>query len=129
MKFRTATAVIGQSVEVGVLRAGQEMAFVITAMAPPDDPPREETRLEGSHILNGITVANLNPAVAVELGIAVSEQEAVIVTKAPRGAQGARFTNEGDLILEVNGKEIEDVKDIDRALKRANGTILCSNIK
>ena len=123
MKFRTATAVIGQSVEVGVLRAGQEMAFVVTAMAPPDKPPREETRLEGRHILNGITVANLNPAVAVELGIASTEEEAVIVMKAPRGSQGARFVKEADLILEINGKEIENVKDIDRALKRANGTI------
>lgn len=121
MKFRMATIPIGESAEVSVTRAGKELNFNVKAIAPPEDPPREETKLEGQHILNGVTVANLNPAVEIELGITNSGEEAVVVLKVPRRSYAARFVSPGDLILELNGKEVEDVDDIQRALKRSSG--------
>lgn len=121
MKFRMATVPLGEKADVTILRAGKELSFRVKAMAPPEEPPREETLLDGQHILNGATVANLNPAVAVELGILGDIEEAVIVLSVPRRSYAARVVNEGDIILEINGDKIEDVGDIEKSLKRASG--------
>jgi hypothetical protein len=37
--------------------------------APPEDPPREKSPLDGRHPLSGATVVNLSPAVAEEMGL------------------------------------------------------------
>jgi len=121
MKFRMATVPLGKSADVTIIRAGKELTVPVKAMAPPDDPPREEARLEGNHILSGVTIANLNPAVGIELGITSGGEEAVVVTNIAGRSSASRFVSVGDIILELNGKEIEDVGDIEKALKRANG--------
>jgi len=121
MKFRMATIALGQKAEIIIARQGENIAFSVEAIAPPEDPPREETTIQGRNILNGATLANLNPAVAVELGITDYEDEAVVVLNAPRGTQSSRILSVGDIILELNDKDIEDVGDIEKALKRANG--------
>ncbi|MFK7838742.1 MAG: Do family serine endopeptidase [Bdellovibrionales bacterium] len=120
MKFRMATVPLGEKAEIIIARQGENIRFEVAAMAPPEDPPREETLLKERHILNGATIANLNPAVAVEFGIASEDIQAVIVKSAPPGTTASRVVGAGDLILEINGKEIEDVKDVQRALKRDN---------
>jgi len=71
--------------------------------------------------LSGVTIANLNPAVGIELGITSGGEEAVVVTNIAGRSSASRFVSVGDIILELNGKEIEDVGDIEKALKRANG--------
>ena len=122
MKFRMATVPLGEKAEIIVTRQGKNEIFQVEAIRPPEDPPREETKMEGRNILNGATLANLNPAVAVELGITnYDTEEAVVVLDAPRGSQASRILNAGDIILELNGREIEDVGDIEKALKRGNG--------
>ena len=121
MKFRMATIPLGEETEMLVARAGKVLTFRVSAMAPPEDPPREETYLDGRHLLNGATVANLNPAVAVELGVVNDEEQAVIVLEAPRGTQASRVVNVGDIILSVNGKKIKNVDDIVRVLKIQSG--------
>ncbi len=121
MKFRMATVPIGQNADVSITRAGKELTFKIKTIAPPEDPPREETTLEGEHILNGVNVANLNPAVAVELGILGEAEKAVVVLNLPRRSYAARFLNVGDMILELNGRKIRDVGDLKTALRRSTG--------
>ena len=121
MKFRMATVPMSERANITILRAGKEMVFRVKAIPPPEDPPREETKLEGAHILNGATVANLNPALENELDIQSEEKEAVVILEAPRGSYASRVVTKGDIILEVNGKKIEDVDDIKKSLSRTNG--------
>lgn len=117
MKFRMATIPLGEEAEMLVARAGKVLTFRVKAIAPPEDPPRQETLLEGRHILSGATVANLNPAISVELGVVDDAEEAVVILKAPRGSQASRFVSDGDLILSLNGQDIKNVDDIEKALK------------
>ncbi len=120
LKFRMATVPIGHKADVDVQRQDKPMSFKVAAIAPPDDPPREETPLSGPHPLNGAVVANINPALSVELGN-LSLDEGVVVVGIARGARAGRVVKPGDILVEINGKEIENVGDVEKALKRGGG--------
>jgi len=116
MKFRMATVPLGDRAKVTLMRQDQELNVFVKAMAPPDDPPRRETTLEGRHNLNGAVIANLNPALALELGLSAEEQGTVVLNAA-RGAPSSRIVTAGDILIEINGREIKDVRDVEKALK------------
>lgn len=115
MKFRMATVPLGQSADIVYLSEGFEKQAKIRAIAPPDTPARNATTLSGAHILNGAIIANINPAIITELGIA-SEDEGVVVMEAPRGTQSSRVVRAGDILLSINGADIKTVKDAKNAL-------------
>ncbi|MEM7679527.1 MAG: Do family serine endopeptidase [Pseudomonadota bacterium] len=121
MKFRMATVPLGGQATVQVQRKGKIQSFKVKAIAPPDIPPRNETELKGQHYLSGATIANMNPAVAVELGYSggsLDDEQGVVVTNAPRGTPAYRILNEGDIILKINDNEIETVEDVRKAVSK-----------
>ncbi len=119
MKFRLVTVPLGETANIDILRKGTEKTFSLIAMAPPDDPPRNETKLEGNHPLAGATIARLNPALAVELGMD-AENTGIVVTKVEQGSRARRLVRPGDIIVSINEDEIEDIKDIEREIKQAD---------
>lgn len=118
MKFRMATVPIGNEATVETLRQGKLKTYKVQAMSPPEDPPRQATALKGRHYLQGATVAHLNPAVSVELGL-TGEEEGVVVLDIARGALAGRVVRVGDILLEINGQTIEKVSDVEKALRGA----------
>lgn len=127
MKFRMATVPLGDYADMEVIRKGDVKTFKVKAIAPPDKPAREATLLDGPHPLNGATIANINPAVSAELNLSVQHSEGVVILSVPRGSSASRFVSPGDLLLEINGREIEDVKDVQKALKKGPGLALVIN--
>ncbi len=124
LKFRIATVPIGKEAEVEIFRDEKIQNKSVKAIAPPENPPRNEITLRGDHVLNGVTIANLNPAVSIELGLA-GEEEGVVVMSAPiRGF--FRTVNTGDILMEVNGRKINKPEDVEKALKapKSNGPYL-----
>lgn len=115
MKFRFATVPIGESADITVLRKGRGYTFSIEAIAPPNDPPPNETLIQGNNPLNGVTVAHLNPRVGVELGVD-SDREGVVVLK---GSKRNRLVRAGDVVVAVSGDEIEDIDDLQKELRQA----------
>ncbi len=115
LKFRMATVPIGKVANVGILRNGKNIDLKVKAIAPPDTPPRNTTVLKGKHALNGAVIANLNPAVAVEIGL-TGEESGVVIVQGPRGFFFGRTIMVGDIIVEINRKKITDVSEVDRAL-------------
>ncbi len=122
LKFRMATVPIGKQAAVSILRKGKKIDVSVKAMAPPDDPPRETTTLNGNHALKGTVVANLNPAVGVELGLK-GEEGGVVVLQGPRGFFLGRTIVAGDILSEINGREIVKPSDVDPALAASSGNI------
>jgi serine protease Do len=118
LKFRLATVPIGQTADLTILRQGREQVIAMEAMTPPDDPPRDETLLEGGHILSGVSVSNINPLVGVELGLE-TEREGVVVTKVSRRSGASRFVRAGDIIVAMNDDAVEDVRDLQQELEQA----------
>ncbi len=115
MRFRLATREIGERVKFSVQRKGKIRRLPFELQAPPEDPPRDLTKLRGKHPLSGAHVVNLSPAVAGEIGLDDSA-EGVLVVNVARGSWASRIgLRKGDIILTVNGEEIRLVDDVERA--------------
>ena len=115
MKFRMATVPLGESATLEAVKKGKKGTYKIKAMAPPDEPARRETKLEGAHPLNGATIANLNPAVAVALGLNLDDEEGVVVLKVPRRSYVGRVVDPGDILIEINSQKINTVAEAKKA--------------
>ena len=122
MKFRMAMVPLGSSADFGILRKGAEQVIHVPAMGAPDIPPRDETVMSGYTPLNGVRVANINPAVALDLGI--KDESGVAVT----GIEGAalHLLAPGDVIASVNRHDIKTVDDLKKTLASndMNGWVL-----
>jgi serine protease Do len=122
LRFRVATAKIGSQASLKVLRDGKPEDITITLVAAPEDPPREETLLEGDNPLAGVSIVNLSPAVAEELGID-DAWEGVMVVSVARGSPARRIgLKPGDLLLEVAGEEVKSVSDVKGAIEHPAGS-------
>ncbi len=118
LKFRLATVPLGEAVKLDVLRKGAPQSFTVKATAPPDSPSRDETAIKGANPLSGASVANINPAVSVELNLD-SAAKGVVVTKIGGGGGLSRLLQPGDIIVAVNGTETTSVKILQAALDKA----------
>lgn len=115
MKFRMATVKIGEAAKIGYLRKGKVLEASVTAIAPPDVPPRSEFTPE-TGFFSGVTVANINPAVAGELGLNDQDAKGVIVTGTEGQSYGARIFRKGDIIVNINKREITDIETFKKTL-------------
>lgn len=119
MKFRLATVPMGQTATIDIMRKGKEQSLSVLASTPPEEPARDERVLNGTHPLNGVKVSNINPAVAVELGL-TNEIEGVVVVDVSKNARGMRLLRPGDIIIAVNKVQAKNVLGLEKALLQAS---------
>ncbi len=121
LRYLTGSRPLGEAVSVTVLRGDSERTVQLRLVEPPEVPARNETVLDGDHILTGVSVANLSPKLASELGSGFPES-GVVVTGLTRAAPAARlnFVRTGDVIRSVNGTKISTVAALDSALAGAS---------
>ncbi|MCK5276737.1 MAG: Do family serine endopeptidase [Alphaproteobacteria bacterium] len=111
LRFRLATRRIGETVELTVLRKGKERSVAMSLVAPPEDPPRNTTMLEGRHPFSGARVANLSPALVEELGLK-GQPRGVFVLAVVKRSHAARLgVRPGDVLVSINDRKIELVRD------------------
>ena len=113
MRFRVATLAVNVPTEITVWRAGQQREVTVTVTAPPEDPPRDTLVLEGRHPLAGSTVANLNPALADELGMD-NAMRGVVVTAVQTGSIAERVVGleKGDILVSLNRRQVPTVSTL-----------------
>jgi len=119
LRYRVSTQPLGERTTLTVVRDGETRNVEIPLRAPPENPPRDLTRLSGRHLLAGVSVANLSPALSLELGGGLPER-GVVVTEVAAGAPAARlgFLRPGDVVTAVNGERVDSVDEL-QALARA----------
>lgn len=101
MHFRLLTLGIGQEAHVSYLRDLRPQSARITLEVAPELPARDTLTVRARSILDGLTVANLNPALVTEMGLPF-EAEGVVVT----GVEGLSRRTQlrpGDVLREING--------------------------
>lgn len=113
LRYSLATEGVGKTLNVQVWRDRALARVPVTLAAPPENPPRSLTRLAGRSILTGVTVANLSPAYAQELGAGLPEQ-GVVVVAIDAASPAARFLRPGALIETVGGQPVRTVADVAR---------------
>jgi serine protease Do len=118
LRFRIATKPVGGAAALTVMRGGKEIALRMALAVPPEAPPRELTEVKGQGPLAGAVIANMSPALAVELSMDSGLSGVVVVEiKANSRAQRLRL-RPGDFILEVNDARVPDVGALRRALSQ-----------
>jgi serine protease Do len=113
LRYSLATEGVGKTLAVQLWRDGAERSVSVTLAPPPEDPPRSLTRVAARSILNGVTVGNLSPAYAQELGAGLPEQ-GVVVVSIDAAAPAARFLRPGALIEALGGQPVKSVADVVR---------------
>ena len=118
LAHRIATRSIGERATISVLRDGKRVGLDVGLIAPPEDPPRETTVLEGRHPLAGARIANLSPALAEELRVNPLAS-GVIVLSVTRGSPASRIgTKPGDFVRAINGEEAASVARVKSLVTR-----------
>jgi len=109
----------GTEVPVKLLRKGQERVVQVTIA----EMQEERMAAAGGTLEEslGMTVQELTPEIARSLG--VSETKGVVVTNVEDGSPADEAgVRRGDVILEVNQRKIETLKDYRAAIGRMSGT-------
>ncbi len=101
----------GGAVSMKIWRDGRSFKKAVSLIRAPERPPRNEKRLSGNNPFSGALVANLSPALAEE--IAMTDQSGVVVLGLGRRSFARRIgLVQRDIILEINGVEIDRVVDL-----------------
>lgn len=117
MLFRMSVRGIGETVRVTYVSQGQAQDVDVTMITAPDSPPRDQVTLGRRDVLEGLTLARVNPAVQAELGLPSGIQGIIVLTPGRNGAQIG--IKRGDILLGVNGREVTAPSDVARLLQKA----------
>jgi serine protease Do len=112
MRARLYSTRVDTPLEAVLWRDGAETKVSVTPVAPPETPPRDETRLKGREPFDGATVENISPAVVEDLGTLSTTQGVVISELADNSTATQLGFQVGDVVLAVNGTKIETVKQL-----------------
>ncbi len=120
LRYRFATLPIGSQAALSVTREGRSREVTLAVAAPPEDPPRETTPIQGRNPFAGAQVANLSPALLEEVRLPnLTTRQGVVVLDVAQGSNAARIgLRPGDVVLRLNGRETRRVRDLVEALRQ-----------
>src|SRR5262249_3556894 len=122
LRFRVATLPAGSPARLAYWRAGQQQETSATLVSPPETPARETQTLDGKHPLAGVTVSNLNPALAEELSLDMNAH-GVVINDIRDGSYAQRVgLQKGDVIVSVNSKPVPTVAALRQVIGAAGST-------
>jgi Do/DeqQ family serine protease len=115
--FRFATKGLSGNTTLTVLRAGRSTSLSVKLGPAPETRPREPVTIRNRSPLGGLTVVNMSPAVAEELGVETAG-EGVVVSDVEEGsnAQQVGF-QKGDILVQINNEKPATSKDVERSTR------------
>ena len=116
LRYLIATLPVGGSARLGIQRDTAEQTLQVSLQSPPDTPARQETALGGQQPFSGATVANLNPALAEELGREYEQPGVIVMGLSGNSIAGRLGVRPGDMILAVNETKVTSVTDLQKLL-------------
>ncbi len=116
--YRMATIGIGNSARMTVLSRQTRKYLDISLETAPETIPRRTLEIRGRTPFEGITVMNLSPAVADELGVDGSKK-GVIIARVEPGSLAQQFRlRKLDIIRNINEIEITGTRQLRKVLER-----------
>jgi serine protease Do len=108
----------GSSVRLQVLRDGSQKTMSLTLGTFPDEGEREESAPSRGEKL-GMTLRDLTPSAAEQLQLPRGTKGVVVMgVEAGEAAEDAGLQR-GDVIVSVNGEDVEDVAEFDKVIAKA----------
>lgn len=127
---------VNQQIRLKIMRQGKEMHISVAVSELPSESA-QATPSSSNDILNtdsnalaGITVMDINAAIAKQLKIQADEKGVVIVNIQPGSLAQEKRLRKGDLIQELNRQQINNLNDFNRAtvhLKHDSSVLLFIN--
>lgn len=110
---------VGQKVKLSVVRDGKSMAMEVTLSAMPDKP--EAMKEKESEEKLGAKIQELTPQLAARYRISSEIKRGIVIIGIEEGGLADELgLQEGDVILEINRKKVETIKDFEKAIKDLN---------
>jgi serine protease Do len=109
---------VGQKVKLNIIRDGKGMLIEVTTTSMPDKPGLEKEK-EAEEKL-GARVQELTPQLALQYQISGVKHGIVILSIEDESLADEMGLEEGDVILEINRKKIETVKDFEKMMEEAD---------
>ena len=124
LTYRVLTHKAGDDITLQVRRERGAMETVrVRASAPPAGAGRDERLIAGRNPFNGATVVNLSPAVADELGLdPFAAGKGVMIAKVGEGVAANLGLQPGDVIKQVNGREVTSTSQLQGLLSEGAST-------
>lgn len=110
---------VGQKVKLIIVRDGKEISLEVTLSAQPEKLEAMKEKEVEERL--GVEVQELTPQLAMLYRISKEIKRGVVVTGVEEGSFADDMgLQEGDVILEINRKKIETLKDFEKAAKDIN---------
>ncbi|NWF93489.1 MAG: DegQ family serine endoprotease [Syntrophaceae bacterium] len=106
---------VGQKVKLDILRDGKAMTIEVTTTSMPDKPELAKEKEVEEKL--GATVQELTPQLALRYRISGVKRGVVVIGVEEGSLADEIGLQEGDVILEINRKKIETIKDFEKAMK------------
>lgn len=119
LAYRLSITPLGATVKLSVIRAGEPVVLDLTLIAAPGADALETADIRSPGPLDGITVADVTPALIEEFGLPLSAKGVVMMQA--KGIATRLGLRPGDQIVEVNGVEIETAEDLQAVAKQKIG--------
>ena len=117
LNFRLTTEAPGAQANLRVLRARTERDLRVRLEAPPERPARDQRVLSAGQPLAGVTVVNLNPAIADQYSLDPFGRGGPLILALPGSSFAAQAGfRPGDVIRTVNDRQIASTADLATAL-------------
>ncbi len=118
LRYRIGVQNPGEKAPIVFIRNGQRQSAEIVFAVAPDTPAKDERTLSGQHPLNGVTIANLSPRFAEEIGLNAL-LGGVVVTDVAQGSYAWRSRLRRNFrVVSVNRVRIASVADLQRELAK-----------
>lgn len=106
---------IGSPVSLKLFTRNGDKDVSFTLGIPPRVPEPNETVLSGKHLLTGVKIANLSPALAIENGFPLDKYGVVIISLEEAPYAGMLGLEPGDIIARINNTKIGSVDELKKA--------------
>jgi Do/DeqQ family serine protease len=110
---------VGQKIKLNLIRDGKPMTLEVTTTAMPEKAELTKEKEEEEEKL-GAKVQQLTPQLAAQYRTSGIKQGVVVLSVEDGSIADEIGLREGDVILEINRKKIENLKDYEKAIKEAN---------
>jgi Do/DeqQ family serine protease len=109
---------VGQKVKLSIIRDGKPMTIDVTTTSLPEKGELAKEKEEEEKL--GAKVQELTPQLAARYRISGIKQGVVVLSVEDGSIADEIGLQEGDVILEINRKKIENLKDYEKAVREAN---------
>lgn len=116
LRFKLATLELGSRADVDIMRGGQNRTLRTKIETPQEIPARDERLIDGYNPLDGATIVNMSPALGDEIGVDPYVSGVMILSLKRRSAASSNGLRPADLIVEINGEEIDSARQLETLL-------------